>query len=83
MLASGSSGADREIESFRQMLDSLPKISGVDAPVKLQVNQQKPDRDCHAQQFRDYFRDSLQHVLLPSICKQENLSGSKTIYLSR
>jgi len=61
MLARVSLGADREIESFRQMLDSLPKICGVDAPVKLQVNQQKPDRDCHAQQFRDYFRDRLQH----------------------
>ena len=50
MLASGSLGADREIESFRQMLDSLPKICSVDAPVKLQVNQQKPDRHCHAHQ---------------------------------
>ena len=61
MLASGSLGADREIESFRPMLDSLPKICSVHAPVKLQVNQQKPDRHCHAQQFRDYFRDSLEH----------------------
>jgi len=51
MLARVSLDADREIESFRQMLDSLPKICGIDAPVKLQVNQQKPDRDCHAQQF--------------------------------
>ncbi len=51
MLARVSLGADREIESFRQMLDSLPKICCVDAPVKLQVNEQKPDRDCHAQQF--------------------------------
>jgi len=61
MLASGSLGADREIESFRQMLDSLPKICSVDAPVKLQVNEQNPDRDCHAQQFGDYFRDTLEH----------------------
>ena len=61
MQVSGSLDADREIESFRQMLDSLPKICGVDAPEKLQVNQQKPDRDCHAQQFGDYFRNSLQH----------------------
>ena len=61
MLASGSLGADREIESFRQMLDSLPKICSVDAPVKLQVNEQKPDRDSDAEQLRDYFRDSLQH----------------------
>ena len=61
MLASVSLGADREIESFRQMLDSLPKIGSVDAPVKLQVNKQKPDRHCHAQQFREYFRDTLEH----------------------
>ncbi|MEG4391612.1 hypothetical protein [Microcoleus sp. BROC3] len=61
MLAGVGLGADREIESFRQMLDSLPKICTIDPPVKLQVNEQKPDRDCHAEQFRDYFRDSLQH----------------------
>lgn len=61
MLGGGSLGADREIESFRQMLDSLPKICGVDPPVKLQVNEQNPDRDCHAQQFREYFRDTLEH----------------------
>jgi len=61
MLARVILGADREIESFRQMLDCLLKICSIDAPVKLQVHQQKPDRDCHAQQFRDYFRDSLEH----------------------
>jgi hypothetical protein len=27
----------------------------------LQVNQQKPDRHCHAQQFGDYFRHTLEH----------------------